>query len=132
MNPNVRWGLYALGGISILSLLSKWTGTDTPQYNKQFIRQIGGVVTRASQSHTTSSQDTNLLVALLNANSGLAYLNAARRIAKDADIERITGIDVVELQHQLEDKISTLTSQIVSKCPSLKSTYVVPKNIAWI
>lgn len=49
-----------------------------------------------------SKQDSNSVIRLAHANYAQGYFNAAKLLQKDEEIEEATGIDVVQLQEELD------------------------------
>jgi hypothetical protein len=55
----------------------------------------------------------------MNANYAMAYLNVARSIGSDADIEMHSGIKIDALIKSVEDTQTAALERITSKCPVL-------------
>lgn len=53
-----------------------------------------------------AQQDTDAVLRLQHAATAAAYLQASRRAARDADLERACGLDVARLEEKLEAAVA--------------------------
>jgi hypothetical protein len=87
------YGLLLLVFLSFVANRSRQTYTG-PKACKYFIDQAKSAVW-GNAAHGKPSLD------LINRACGLVYVKAARKIAPDAELQRQTGVDPVELQQEL-------------------------------
>jgi hypothetical protein len=89
---------YALGilCIAVVLCLVVTTRKDIVK-NNSHANNVVGLVRAAKQWLDASTRDSNLLASLLHVSHGSAYLNAARSIMSDEDIETATGVNVSQL-----------------------------------
>jgi hypothetical protein len=89
------------------------------QKNALDVRAIRDLVKSASQWNSRSIQDSNPIIGVMNANYAMAYLNVARNIGTDADIEMHSGMKIDALIKSVEDTQTAALQRITEKCPSL-------------
>ena len=114
-----------------LTLLSKWTNNRNNVFTPHFMTTIRTLVLQSTRWSTVASQDQNPVVALMHVNYAIGFLKATRRLASDADIQKITGSSVAELNYLMEDQQAELISSISEKCPDLGLQGVVALNAGW-
>ncbi len=122
--PQLKWAVVMLGVMLAVALLSKWTGHTGPRYNRKFMKNIEVLVKQARSWHQTAEQDQNKLVALIHANFAIAYLNSVRQVVSDKEIERITKVNVPELQVMFEATQQQLLEDLGRQYPALRATNV--------
>lgn len=131
-----QWGrmaLIVLGGVLALALLSRWTFDTGRTYPRYVLRRIRSLVRDAMHWNTTAMQDTNPLLALTHATYALAYLNTARHMVSDTDIERVMSIQPRELMFELQQHHDALLQRIVQACPALKpATGTFGAHTGWV
>ena len=123
VSPGWAWGrvaLTALGMVVFLALLSKWTFDSGRTYPRYIVRRIRSLIRDAIHWNATSIQDANPLLALVHATYALAYLNTARHMVSDTDIERVMGVQPRELMFELQQNQDRVMQQVAAKCPKLK------------
>ena len=121
--PGWAWGrvaLIVLGIVLFLSLLSKWTFDAGRTYPRYTVRRVKSLIRDAIHWNATSAQDANPLLALVHATYSLAYLNTARHMVSDKDIERMMGVQPRELMFELQQHQDRVMQKVVAKCPKLK------------
>lgn len=115
--------VFAVGAVVVvilLVLLSKWA-VKASGSTKEFNDAIQRLVSQSSQWGMAASQDSSILLRLMHANYAIAYLRAAKLLASEQDIKKITSIDVYELQRALEDQQQNEVARLADTCPALKS-----------
>lgn len=117
-----RIALSILLAVLLLALVSKWTFDTGRTYPRYVLRQIQTLIRDAIHWNTTSLQDTNLLLALVHSTYAIAYLNTARHLVSDTDIERVMGIQARELMYELQQHHDKLMAQLGTTYPELKPT----------
>lgn len=94
------------------------------------------MIEHAKQWYLMSAQDKNAQSKHEHISYASAYLNAARHILNDMRLERISGIDVHELQKSIDEMKNVTTREIFRQCPRLKqqmphaATVALPKKKA--
>lgn len=95
-------------------------------------RSIKDLVKSASQWTTRSAQDSNPLIALMNANYAMAYLNVARSVGSDSEIERYTGAAVDELLRDVEATQSNAIQRVSVTCPAVAPAGLAAAHSGWM
>ena len=112
---SLKW---ILGGFIIFMFIWLYYSNQS-QKNALDLRAIRDLVKSASQWNSRSIQDSNPIIGVMNANYAMAYLNVARSIGSDADIEMHAGIKIDALIKSVEDTQTAALERITSKCPVL-------------
>ena len=95
-------------------------------------RALKDLTKSAAQWNTRSMQDANPLIALMNSNYAMAYLNVARSIGSDSDIERHTHVAVDELLKDIESAQSSAIQRITMACPSVTPQGLAAVHTGWM
>ena len=82
-------------------------------------RAIKDLIKSSAQWNLRSSQDSNAVVGLMNSNYAMAYLNVARSLGSDEEIEKTTNIKIDAFVNEIESFQSNAISRITGACPSL-------------
>ena len=109
-----KWILVAFAALLLAWMLSSAWGTR----NALEARALKDLIKSAAQWHTRSAQDSHALIGLMNANYAMAYLNVARGLGSDADIERHAKVKVDDVVRDIEDMQSRAIQKLVAECPS--------------
>lgn len=119
--------------LSFIILIGIYVWT-TAKKNKNALsdRAIKDLIKSASQWATRSAQDANGLISLMNANYAMAYLNVARTVGSDADIERITGAAVDELMKDIESNQSNAIQKLALGCPAMAPAGLAGAHTGWL
>lgn len=118
-NKGFYYGLGVAGLILLVALLSKWSQRKN-QYHKTFIEKTQVLVEQATRWNSLAQQDTHPIIRLIHSNYALAYAQVTRNLISAEDIETITGIDINELCHYLEDCQAQALQKIGHQVPQLK------------
>lgn len=94
-------------------------------------RALKDLIKSASQWNVRSNQDSNTMISLMNANYAMAYLNVARSVGSDVDIERYTGAAVDELLNDIEASQSAAIQKITLSCPALAPAGLAAAHTGW-
>ena len=118
-----------VGFIVVLSLVARSTAsgarTDVaPQKGKELL-------TQSSEWLRMSEQDATPLFAYRHAAFSLAYLNAARLLAPDAELQK-QGVDVHLLFGKLERRLATLSKKISKTCAASNPGGEKPTSVSWL
>ena len=118
-SPLVPAGI-ALGvvvGLAMLSRASASRGgkTLTPKVS----RDLSKVVKEAARWSAVSDQDANDLLKLVHATYAVAYVNAARSLAQDEELERAANVKVDELHSQVTAQQQGVIQKLGAKYPGM-------------
>jgi hypothetical protein len=124
----LKWIMIGFIVILVLWILS----TAKNAKNALDSRAIKDLIKSAAQWNSRASQDSNPLIALMNSNYAMAYLNVARSIGSDADIERYTNAAVDELLKDLEGTQSMSIQKITTSCPKVTPHGLAAVHTGWL
>ena len=84
------------------------------------------MVRQASRWSTAADQDESPMIAVLHANYGAGYLWALKDIAKDEQIEEVTGINIKKFTYEITQAQHRATKKMAKLCPKYapKETYL--------
>lgn len=82
-------------------------------------RLIQTLVRQTARWMVAARQDQNPLIAMLHANYATGYWYALRDVVTDTDIERVSGIDVVWFQTEVQATQEWATQKALAVCPQL-------------
>tara|TARA_E500000178_G_C16745323_1_gene627900 strand:+ start:274 stop:657 length:384 start_codon:yes stop_codon:yes gene_type:complete len=104
-------------GLIILTILSKVLN-DSPQS----LNTKSGVelLNHALKWRRIASQDSQPFLKLQHLTFANAYINAARQIAKDSELERVTGADLLKFKKAIEQQSQSTIDSLNNKCPKLR------------
>lgn len=108
--------------VLVLSCLSRLTDSDRPYYSKQTIKHATMLVVKSRDSLRASQQDTDPLFALQDVLYGLTYLRVAKNEVSAPDLQKLTRIDLTELQYALDAAHTSVLSQLYKQCPTLDTS----------
>ena len=77
------------------------------------------LVQEAARWSAVSEQDSNPLLRVMHATYAMAYVNAARCLADDGDLRRVTGVHVEELHATVQTAQQGSIQKIGSVCPEV-------------
>ena len=119
------------GFVIVLALLSKWSQNPN-QYAKPFINKVRMLVEQATRWNSLAKQDSNPVVQLIHCNYALAYAQVARNLVGGEDIQVITGIDIGELCHYMEDCQAYAIQNLGNQAPQIKVDGVYSAGSGWV
>lgn len=122
---------YILVGLLVVGVLYMILGHKTSR-NALEVRALKDLVKSSAQWATRSVQDTSPLVALMNANYAMAYLNVARSVGSDADIEKHTGAAVDELLNDVEATQTNAIQRLALACPAITPQGLSAVHTGWL
>lgn len=82
---------------------------------------INTILRGSARWAAASLQDKSPIVAVLHANYATGYLWALKDSFSDIDIQRETGVDIIEFQKKIIDVQDKSTQMLVQKCPQFAS-----------
>jgi len=124
----IKWMLLGFAGILLFWVISN----NRNSKNALDARALKDLTKSAAQWNTRSVQDTNPLIALMNSNYAMAYLNVARSIGSDADIEKNTKVAVDELLKDIESAQSSAVQRLTLACPSVTPQGLAAVHTGWM
>lgn len=83
--------------------------------NSDGMKLARSLLDQSSKWYSISLQDKQAFFSFQHANYAIAYLNAARHIASDVMLERMSGTDIHKLYNKMEAHQFTVTKQMVGK-----------------
>lgn len=102
--------LYLIGAVVIMFLIMQ-------NRSKSFNDSIKRLLRQSAQYATTAQQDGSPVLATLHSNYAVAYLYALTDIATDAQIHRLTGIDVSKFRQHIMNVQDMVTRKTIEKVP---------------
>lgn len=125
-NCSVKSGAIVLGALLVLIVLSKWTGSDSPRHSRAVQKRIRRLFREAERLNAQCRQDSSPVMALMHSTTAVAYVDAARALSRDRDLEKITGVHPDELLYYLQEDQQACTQACGDACPGMvpQSTYL--------
>ncbi len=99
---------YRVGALVLITLLvicfaSKASVTLKQRtYSKPFVKHLESLTQQCYQWQRTAQQDTDPYLALVHSSYAIGVHKAIRQISEEADFKRITGMDAVDFESDLE------------------------------
>jgi hypothetical protein len=94
-----------------------WSSRSTKNALDQ--RALKDLIKSSAQWNLRSSQDSNPAIALMNANYAMAYLNVARSLGSDDEIEKNCGVNIDSFLKDIEKSQSSSLQKLSKSCPSI-------------
>ena len=109
--------LAAVVGLAMLSKASVRRGgkTLTPKVSQD----LSKIIKEAARWSAVSDQDANDLLKLVHATYAVAYVNAARALAQDEELERAAKVKVDELHAQVTAQQQAAIQKLGAKYPGM-------------
>lgn len=95
-------------------------------------RALKDLVKSSAQWNARAQQDTNPLIGLMNSNYAMAYLNVARSLGSDTDIEKHTSAAVDELLKEVEGTQSRAMQKLTMACPAMTPQGLAAVHTGWL
>ena len=131
-NTHFKISVGVVSLVLVLVILSKWTASGRPVYNKRFEKQLKSILEQASRWHVTSKQDSNPLISLIHADYAVANANLLRSLAPEEDIQKLTGTNITEFLYLLEEDQKKAVQSVADQCPSVKPEGTYAISSGWI
>ena len=90
------------------------------------------LIREAAQWSTIAQQDSNPMLAVIHASFGQAYLNVARRLHTDAEIETVGGLKVEEFSATLHANQQQAVQKLLAVCPMSSPAGIAALQTGWI
>ncbi len=116
---HLRYALIIVLVVLVIILLSKWTGNSTTIYHPKLSKGVKNLVKEAGEWGNAAEHDTNALLQLMHATYAIAYLNAARTLASDKEIERLSRVQLDEMTQTLREKQQHVVQKLAGQYPAL-------------
>lgn len=126
--------LYAGGVIAVIIvfiILSKST-QKKQTYSAKIQTNVKFVTKEAARLQAASSQNTNVLLAVLDITSAVAYMKSLRRAFSSADITKISGINADEFINLLEEEQQKAIAKVMTQCPSMTPNTSSVDKTGWV
>lgn len=94
--------------------------------NPEVLKKGASLVKRAAKHAAKSQQSRNPLMALEEATTGQAYLQVARSLAPDLDLEKSTGLPMDEFSEQIDELESRNRDRLMKLSPQLSALLTNP------
>lgn len=91
--------------------------------NPSLAHTIKVLIRQAARWAIAARQDTDIMIAVLHANYGAAYLWAARDIATDHEIAAATGINPVQFRDEIITIQDEVTRRLARTCPKFAPSH---------
>ena len=101
----------------VLTLLSKVLNDSPQSMNTQAGVEL---INHALKWRRISAQDSQPFMKIQHLIFAVAYINAARQIAKDSDLEKVSGLDLRKLRKLLDEQTQLAIDSLNLKCPKLR------------
>ena len=116
-----------LGCLVLLSLMKMMESTS----HTSDVSVAKVLLEQAAKWYKISLQDTENIYSMQHANYSVAYLNAARHIASDTTLERLSGLDIHKLFKKIDEHQRSVMMKDFNTKPS-KKIKNLPSQVAWI
>ena len=121
-----------LGAVILISLLSMWTTGSAGHVHGATAQRLQTLVNEAARYCVQADQDTNPLIATLNATTGKALVSAARTLASDGDISRVCKIQASELMQSCQQKQQNAMQHVMAQCSEIAPDSDVATSTGWL
>lgn len=103
----------------LIVLLSMSTMSGSAVRSKNVHRNLLALVRQSARYAALADQDSNAVISMLHSTYALAFVTAARKLATDSALRRLSRVDVAELQNAAEAKQQRALSHINAQAPGL-------------
>ena len=119
----MRTLLSFLIGFIIAFIFIKNSSCKCSSLKDEIIAKLGR---QAARWTTAAAQDKNLMIKVLHANYGMAFLNAIKEISTSEEFKRATGLDIMRFENEILYIQDNVTRSLNRKCKGFgpKQTYL--------
>ena len=117
MKPAIVCGC-ATAAVVVLALLSLSAHSSSSRASLRS-GSLSSLMRQSARYSVLADQDSNALISMLHATYSLAYVNAARKLASDRTLRRLTRIDAGELANAADAKQQRALAHINQGCPDI-------------
>ena len=129
----IKWILFAAIVLAVLWIMSNFKlGSGGSSKAAMESRTLRDLVKSAAQWAARSMQDSAPVIAVMNANYAMAYLNMARALATDAEIESNAGVPIDALIRDIEAAQSAAIQRLSAGCPSVGPQGLAAMHSGWL
>ena len=136
MRSNLVYAGVVFAIVVVIILLSFWGSAaahKTPKPSATFQQRLRGLVSEAQRWSSASLAPTeNPAAAVVHATYGSAYLNVARSLASDADIDAACNLRVTEVAETLQEAQHAALKTLARACPSVALPGLAALNSGWL
>jgi hypothetical protein len=123
-----KWILFG-----VILIIGLWIVSQNKTHrNALDTRALKDLVKSSAQWNARAQQDTNPLIGLMNSNYAMAYLNVARSLGSDSEIERHTSAAVDELIKEVEGTQSRAMQKLTMACPAMTPQGLAAVHTGWL
>lgn len=122
---NFGWGVGVILLTGLLVFMSKKL-YENSRTDPKLLHKASLLINDAAKSLFSSTQTTNPLLAFSYATEALSFANVALRMAKDAELEKVTKLKVKDLVADIEQQERNTRERLLDLCPQAGS----PSKIA--
>lgn len=119
-----RGGSNTSAGAAHMHMHSKTVGGSTDK--------ICSIVKDAAHWTATAAQDQNATLAVVHSTYGAAYLNVARQLASDQELESNCNLRLDELGREIQSVQQKALRALATACPSVTPTGVAALHTGWL
>lgn len=132
LDADVLCASSVLGFIVVLSIVARGIGSSSAGSSLDAAPQKGReLLAQSTEWMRLAEQDGVPLFAYRHAAFALAYLNAARLVAPDNELQR-HGVDVHLMHGKLEGQLAALSKKITKNCAAANPKGGKPTSVSWI
>lgn len=104
-------------GLLVLTMLSKLLNDSPQSMNTQAGVEL---INNSLKWRKIASQDSQPFMKVQHNMFAIAYINAARHIARDIELEKLTGIDLRKLLKSIDEQLQLSIDSLNTRCPKLR------------
>ena len=114
---HIQNAIITIDFLFVLTIFSKLFNENSNNTNIQGATEL---VNQSIKLKKIASQDSLPFMKLQHLISSVTYIQAARHVCKDSDIEKQTGVDLRRLKRAIDDEIKKVIEELNHKFPKLK------------
>ena len=114
-----RYFLLGLGTLTVILLFSFVSKRyyENEGHNPVLLKKASDLLKQSADWTFSAQQAQNPVLAMTHANYGAAYLNMARHLATDKDLEAYTGVPVKDLREDVVREERRARQRLLARCP---------------
>lgn len=128
----IKWIIVGLVVLAVLWVISNFKGQSGSTKAALEARTLRDLVKSSAQWAARSMQDSAPVIAVMNSNYAMAYLNMARALATDGEIEGIVGVPMDALIRDVEAAQASAIQRLSNGCPTVGPQGLAAMHAGWI
>ena len=132
VQQSVLVGASVVAVVVVLSLLSRWTTSDSHAQHPAVVAASRALFREAARSAYTAEHADHPLLRLLHTIYADANMKAARKFGRERDLERSTGTNAHELASYIEEQQAAEIRNIAETCPALRIDGPLASATGWL